>query len=125
MAAKKKVKKKAVKKPAKKPAKKVKAETLTPKEAATAKKEPWISVLSTQVNPENPKNGFFELDWNEHFIMMLRRNGYAGVSDEDVVNQWFGDLCREIGAEEGILMDRRAAGYVDVKDIGGGKSVIS
>ena len=32
---------------------------LGPKEAATAKKEPYIAVLDTKVNPENPRNGFF------------------------------------------------------------------
>ena len=42
-----------------------------PKTTATALGEPWVAVLDTHVNPENPRNGFFELDWNEHFIVML------------------------------------------------------
>ena len=112
---------------AKKEAKKYKVEstTLGPKEAATAKKEPYIAVLSTQVNPENPRNGFFELDWNEHFILMLNENGYRGTTEEEIVDQWFGDLCREIGNEEDISMDRRGMGYINVNNLGNGRSEIS
>jgi hypothetical protein len=61
---------------------KAKAEmaTKTPKEIATEKKEPWVTVLETHVNSENVRNGFFELDWNEYFIVQLRRNCYQGDS---------------------------------------------
>ena len=34
------------------------------KQEATKKGEPWVAVLDTQVNPDNIRNGFFELDWN-------------------------------------------------------------
>ena len=27
--------------------------------------KPWVKVLNMDVNPENPRNGFFELDWND------------------------------------------------------------
>jgi hypothetical protein len=98
---------------------------LSPKELATEKKEPWVAVLDTKVNPENPRNGFFELDWNEHFVLMLRNNGYTGGSEEEIVDAWFGDLCKEIGNEEGIMMDRRFSGYINVNNLGNGKSEIS
>jgi len=97
---------------------------LSPKEIATASKEPWVAVLNTSINPTNPKNGFFDLDWNEYFIESLRENGYTGATDEEIINQWFGDLCREIGQEEGIPMDRRWSGFVDVKNLGNGRSEI-
>ena len=42
------------------------------KEEATAKNEPWVAVLDTQLNPDNIKNGFFELDWNNQFIEELQ-----------------------------------------------------
>lgn len=103
----------------------VPSEPVDPKTAATANKEPWVAVLTTQVNPENPKNGFFELDWNEYFITMLRNNGYTGVTDEEIVDQWFSDLCREVGAEEGLPMDRRGSGYINVNKLPNGKSEIS
>ena len=85
---------------------------MTAKEIATLKKEPYIAVLDTQVNPENVRNGFFELDWNEYFIVQLRANGYQGSTEEEIVDQWFQDLCRNIGAEAGVDMEERGSGYV-------------
>ena len=32
------------------------------KQEATDKGEAWVGVLDTQINPDNIKNGFFELD---------------------------------------------------------------
>jgi hypothetical protein len=86
---------------------------LSPKELATEKKEPWVAVLDTHVNKENIRNGFFELDWNEYFVLQLRGAGYTGDTDEAIVDQWFSELCRNVGGEEGIDMSRRGAGYVN------------
>jgi len=105
---------------------KVEAETkLTPKEIATEKKEPWVAVLDTHVNPDNIRNGFFELDWNEYFVLQLRTAGYTGDSDEAVVDLWFGELCRNIGAEEDVDMSRRGAGYINVNNLGNGRTEVS
>jgi hypothetical protein len=46
---------------------------MLPKERATARGEPWVSVLDTKVNKDNPRNGFFELDWNDLFIVQLKQ----------------------------------------------------
>jgi hypothetical protein len=97
----------------------------SPKEIATAKKEPYIAVLDTHVNKDNIRNGFFELDWNEYFVLQLREAGYKGTSEEEMVDQWFQDLCRNIGAEEGIDMERRGSGHVNVSNIGNGRAEIS
>lgn len=97
----------------------------SPKELATENKEPWVAVLETHVNPENPRNGFFELDWNEYFVAYLRDNGYTGGSDEEVVDGWFQDLCREIGNEENVIMDRRFSGYINVNKLSNGRSEVS
>ncbi len=86
---------------------------LTPKELATEKKEPWVAVLDTHVNGENIRNGFFELDWNEYFVLQLRQAGYTGETEEAVVDQWFQELCRNIGAESDINMERRGSGFVN------------
>ena len=98
---------------------------LTPKEIATEKKEPWVAVLETHVNSENVRKGFFELDWNDYFIVQLRSNGYQGDSEEAIVDKWFQDLCRNIGAEEGVNMERRGSGFINVNDLGNGKSEVS
>ena len=98
---------------------------LGPKEAATARKEAYIAVIDTKVNPENPRNGFFELDWNEYFVLMLTTNGYSGKTEEEIVDQWFQDLCQEIGTSDGLPMDRRGSGYINVNNLGNGKSEVS
>ena len=46
---------------------------MAPKDRATKLKEPWVGVLETHVNKDNIRNGFFELDWNEYFVLKLRQ----------------------------------------------------
>ena len=97
----------------------------TAKEIATEKKEPWVAVMDTHVNKDNIRNGFFELDWNEYFVLQLRTEGYQGETDESVVDIWFQELCRNIGSEAGVNMDRRGSGYINVNNLGDGRSEIS
>jgi len=54
------------------------------KEEATKNGKPWVAVLDTQVNPDNIKNGFFELDWNNEFIEQLIDAGYSGETNEEI-----------------------------------------
>jgi hypothetical protein len=100
-------------------------ETLNQKDAATAKKEPYVAVLNTHINNENVRNGFFELDWNEYFILKLKEAGYTGETEEAVVDAWFKDLCRDVAMEEGVPMDRRGGGYININSLGNGKAEIS
>ena len=95
------------------------------KEEATAKKQPWVAVLETHVNPQDPGNGFFELDWNEYFIVQLKQAGFFGESEEAIVDQWFKELCKNIGADEGVDMERRGSGYINVQKVADGKAEIS
>ena len=99
---------------------------MTPKERATELKEPWVAVLDTKVNPDNIRNGFFELDWNEYFIVQLKEAGYGfdGDPDEEIVDRWFRDLARNILAEEGQDVSR-GAGYINVIPIEKGRSEVS
>ena len=94
------------------------------KEEATAKGEPWVGVLDTQVNPDNIKNGFFELDWNNEFIEQLLDAGYTGETNEDIVNGWFRTIAMQILGEEG-LDTAREMGYINVVPIDKGKSSVS
>ena len=59
------------------------------KAQATKDKKPWVAVLDTQVNPDDIKNGFFELDWNNEFIEQLMDAGYSGEKPEDIVEAVF------------------------------------
>jgi hypothetical protein len=71
---------------------------LTPKDRATRKNEPWVGVLNTHVNKDNVRNGFFELDWNEPFVLQLKQEGYGadGDKDEEIVDRWFRELCANV-----------------------------
>lgn len=69
------------------------------KEIATKKGEAYISVLSVSIDKNNISNGSFELDWNDIFIKELRTLGYPGKTDEDVVDIWFQNVCRNVIAE--------------------------
>lgn len=73
--------------------------TKSPKEIATEKGEPYVSVLSVDIDKKNLSNGSFELDWNDAFIKELRSAGYPGKTDEDVVDLWFRNICRNVLAE--------------------------
>ena len=66
------------------------------KELATAKGEPWVKVISMDIDVDNPSSGSFSLDWNLPFYAMLLRAGYVGNSEHDVVDQWFTNVCRNV-----------------------------
>jgi hypothetical protein len=63
---------------------------------------PWVKVIEVHFDKDNPQRGYFELDWNEDFVGLLGEAGYAGPSDEAVVDLWFNDLCRSIVLEQEI-----------------------
>ena len=85
--------------------------------------EPIVKVLNLNVNPENPRNGFFELDWNDEFVNMLKQSGYEGASEEEIVDRWFQTLCKTIGNEQGI--DVTGSGYVQINRRDDGKTEVS
>jgi hypothetical protein len=98
---------------------------MTPKDRATARGEPYVSVLDTHVNKDNVRNGFFELDWNDQFVLQLKQEGYGfdGDKDEEIVDRWFRDLARNILAEEGQDVTR-GAGYINVNKLADGKAEV-
>jgi len=99
---------------------------LSPKERATAKKEAWVAVLDTHVNKDNIRNGFFELDWNEYFIIQLKQAGYGydGDPDEEIVDRWFRDLAANMLSDEGLDPSSRTAGYINVTKLADGKAQV-
>lgn len=92
-------KKATAKKPATVKTKKVDFAGMTPRQIADSKGEPWVSVISVELDPDNIGNGAFELDWNDKFIANLVRQGYKGKTDSDMVDQWFAEVCRNVVAE--------------------------
>ena len=98
------------------------------KQSATIKEEPYVGVVNTHFNPKKPKSGFFELDWNQKFIDNLTENGYVAEKEEDAVNKWFNDLCKNIMLEDmdqDVLDELKANIKEDKiakkKDLGDGK----
>jgi hypothetical protein len=91
---------------------------LTPKDRATRKKEPWVGVLNTHVNQDNVRNGFFELDWNDLFVLKLRQEGYGedGDKDEEVVDRWFRELCANV-VVEGDYGGPIQTGSIDIQSV--------
>lgn len=124
------IKKQFTKKPAK--------ETVSPraprieksaKDLATERGEPYVAMLSMEVDPENLHQGSFELDWNEKFVANLVRAGYQmrpDDTDNDIVDRWFQAVCRNVVLEtweqEQAMNPNRV---VKTRDIGDGRSEVS
>jgi hypothetical protein len=91
---------------------------LTPKERATRKDEPWVGVLNTHVNKDNVRNGFFELDWNEPFVLKLKQEGYGfdGDKDEEIVDRWFRELCANV-VVDGDFGGPINTGVIDINEV--------
>lgn len=94
------------------------------KAEATKKGQPWVAVLDTQVNPDNIRNGFFELDWNNEFIEQLLDAGYTGETNEQIVDAWFRTIVMQMLEEEGLSTEREM-GYINVVPIDKGRSSVS
>ena len=100
----------------------------SPKARATAAGEPWVQVLNVELDPDNPGAGAFELDWNDIFVARLIKSGYQGKTDQDIVDNWFQDVCRHVVMEtyqqEQADPDKRNQ-TIQRRDIGGGKAEFS
>ena len=94
------------------------------KEQATKDGKPWVGVLDTQVNPDDIKNGFFELDWNNEFIEQLVDAGYSGETNEQIIDAWFRTIAMQVLDESG-LDTQREMGYINVNPIDKDKSEVS
>jgi hypothetical protein len=103
----------------------------TPKDLATEHGEPWVEVLSMDIDKDNPGNGAFELDWNDKFVANLIRAGYQKDSkdtDADVVDRWFTAVCRNVVLEtyeQYEAMNPERDRVVKTRNIGDGRSEVS
>ena len=71
-------------------------------------------MLDTHINPDNIRNGFFELDWNNEFIERLLDAGYKGETNEQIVDAWFKTIARQILEDQGVSGDREI-GTINIK----------
>jgi hypothetical protein len=113
------------------PVPRVKAPEKTAKQIATEKNEPYVAILTMDIDPNNLHQGAFELDWNEIFIARLVKAGYMMKptdADSDIVDRWFQNVCRHVVMEtweQDQAMRNSANGYVHARDIGDGRTEIS
>jgi hypothetical protein len=114
-----------------KPEAKPKKVEKTAKELATEKGDPYVTILSMEVDPTNMQNGAFELDWNDKFVANLVRAGYQmnpKDTDSDIVDRWFTAVCRNIVLEtyeQYQAMDPERDRVVKSRNIGDGRSEVS
>ena len=66
------------------------------KKVATLNGEAYVKVVNIDLDTDSPGAGFFELDFNEHFVEYLANSGYEGVEPDEIVDNWFNDLCKNI-----------------------------
>ena len=100
------------------------------KEAATLRGEPWVGVISVELDAENVGNGAFELDWNDKFLAQLVRAGFQRKPNEPesvIIDRWFQEVCRNVIMENfeqfeaNLPRDPRG---IQRKDLGDGRAEI-
>jgi hypothetical protein len=103
------------------------------KDIATEAGEPYVAILSVELDPDNIGNGAFELDWNDKFITNLVRAGYQqkpGEEETVIVDRWFADICKNIISENfeqweaNQPYDARPR-EINRKDMGDGRTEVS
>jgi hypothetical protein len=119
------------KKPAEVKAETPKTKKKSEKELATERGEPYVAVLSMEIDPENMQSGAFELDWNDKFVSNLIRAGYQMSpkdTDADIVDRWFTTVCRNIVLEtyeQYEAMNPERDRVIKTRDVGDGRTEVS
>jgi hypothetical protein len=105
---------------------KAKVKVLSAKDEATNKGEPWVEIIGMEIDEKDPGQGAFELDWNDIFIAKLVRAGYQGKTDQDIVDNWFKTVCRNVVTEtyeqDQADPEKRASRR---RDLGDGRTEVS
>lgn len=106
----------------------------TDKEIATENKEPWVNVLTVELDPDDPGNGAFELDWNDYFVAKLIKSGYQQKKEDTdavIVDRWFQSVCKNVIAENYEQWEANQdqtdgrARQVNQNDLGNGRTEVS
>ena len=106
-------------------------QTKSDKDIATEKGEPYVEILSMDIDTENLGQGAFELDWNEIFVARLVKAGYMmnpNDTDAEIVDRWFTNVCRNVVLEtyeQYEAMDPQRDRVVKTRNIGDGRSEVS
>jgi hypothetical protein len=106
---------------------KLKVKATDPKTAATKRGEPYVSVVSVELDKDDVGNGAFELDWNDAFLAKLVKAGYEGKTDADIVDRWFQTICRNVLQEnfEQWAANQTDPRVINRRDLGDGRTEVS
>jgi len=108
-----------------------KAKKKSEKDLATERGEPYVDIVSMDVDPDNLHQGAFELDWNDKFISNLVRAGYKMKdtdTDADLVDRWFQNVCRNVVLEtweQEQAMTPERDRVIKTRNVGDGRSEVS
>lgn len=110
--------------------KQVKEQPKTAKQIATDNKEPYVNIVSLDVDLDNLHQGAFELDWNDIFVARLVKAGYMIKKDDtdaEIVDRWFQNVCRHVVMETWEQEEAMAKSgmWVRSTDVGNGRSEVS
>ncbi len=71
------------------------------KEIADINHEAFFEVINGKMERIDGKSTMgFELEWNDYFVNHLINDGWKGATQEDIVNAYFSELCRQMLAED-------------------------
>lgn len=104
---------------------KAKVKIVSAKDEATAKNEPWVEIIGMEVDEKDPGQGSFELDWNDIFVAKLVRAGYQGKTDQDIVDNWFKTVCRNVVTETYEQDQADPEKRSNRRDLGNGRTEVS
>jgi len=110
-----------------------KPKELSAKEKATANNETYVAITKIELDPNDVNNGYFELDFNDKFVLNLIRAGYKlrnDDTDEVIVDRWYQTISRNIALEmyeqQQADPDRRDVRYkVQTRKLDNGRTEIS
>ena len=104
---------------------KAKVKVVSAKDEATAKNEPWVEIIGMEIDEKDPGQGAFELDWNDIFVAKLVRAGYQGKTDQDIVDNWFKTVCRNVVTETYEQDQADPEKRSNRRDLGNGRTEVS
>lgn len=56
--------------------------------------EPWVEIKGMVHDPANGLK--IDLDWNAGFILYLKRGGYNGTNDDEIVQRWLAYMFKDV-----------------------------
>lgn len=93
-------------------------ETERDRRIADARQEPFFTCIGGKTVETNGSLGMIlEFDFNDKFVESLRAQGVLGRTEDDVVNNWWADVCRSIAREHDLEKELGIVGTIGPQGI--------